>query len=106
MMIHATSNQRCLWTAGGRSLPNGVLDAPKTRTAGGLRGSNAGTSQRSAKRHEERRRMPHHQESTGKPLARGRAKTADIEGARRATVAARPDEVHARQAIGDIETAC
>ena len=50
--------------------------------------------------------MPQHQERAANALARGPAKTADIEGARRATVEARPDEVHARQAIGEIETAC
>jgi hypothetical protein len=50
--------------------------------------------------------MPHHQERAANTLARGPAKTDDIEGARRATVEARPDRVHAEQAIGDIETAC
>jgi hypothetical protein len=50
--------------------------------------------------------MPHHQERGANALARGPAKTADIEGARRATVEARPDEARARQAIGDVETAC
>jgi hypothetical protein len=50
--------------------------------------------------------MPHHQERAANALARGSAKTDDIEGARRATVEARPDEVNARQAIGEIETAC
>jgi methyl coenzyme M reductase subunit D len=50
--------------------------------------------------------MPHHQERAANALARGPAKTDDIEGARRATVEARPDKVNARQAIGEIETAC
>jgi hypothetical protein len=50
--------------------------------------------------------MPHHQERAANTLARGPAKTDDIEGARRATAEARPDRVHAKQAIGDIETAC
>ena len=50
--------------------------------------------------------MPQHQERAANALARGPAKTDDIEGARRATTEARPGEVHARQAIGDIETAC
>jgi hypothetical protein len=50
--------------------------------------------------------MPHHQERAASALAHGPAKTDDIETARRATAAARPDEVHAREAIGEIETAC
>ena len=50
--------------------------------------------------------MPHHQERAANALARGPAKTDDIEGARRASVEARPDGVHARHAIGEIETAC
>jgi len=50
--------------------------------------------------------MPRHQERAANALARGPAKTDDIEGARRATVEARPDEAQARQAIGEIETAC
>jgi hypothetical protein len=50
--------------------------------------------------------MPHHQERAANALARGPAKTDDIEGARRATVEARPGEVHAMHAIGEIEIAC
>jgi hypothetical protein len=50
--------------------------------------------------------MPHHQERAASALARGPAKTDDIETARRATTEARPGEAHAKQAIGEIETAC
>ena len=51
--------------------------------------------------------MPHHQERAASALARGPAKTDDIESARRATTEAHPaGKAHAKQAIGDIETAC
>jgi hypothetical protein len=50
--------------------------------------------------------MPHHHERAASALARGPAKTDDIEGARRATAQARPGEAEAKQAIGEIETAC
>jgi enamine deaminase RidA (YjgF/YER057c/UK114 family) len=51
--------------------------------------------------------MPHHQERTASALARGPAKTDDIESARRGTAEAHtPAEAHAQQAIAEIETAC
>ena len=51
--------------------------------------------------------MTHHQERAANALAKGPAKTDDIETARRETVEARASEhAHAEQAIGEIETAC
>jgi hypothetical protein len=51
--------------------------------------------------------MPHHDERAPSVLARGPAKPDDIENARRGTAEARGSEhVHAREAIGEIETAC
>jgi F0F1-type ATP synthase epsilon subunit len=51
--------------------------------------------------------MPHHEERPASVLARGAAKPDDIESARRGTVEARAsEESHAREAIGEIETAC
>jgi hypothetical protein len=51
--------------------------------------------------------MPRHDERSPNVLARGPAKTDDIENARRGTAEARATErSHAEQAIGDIETAC
>jgi hypothetical protein len=51
--------------------------------------------------------MPHHDERPPNVLARGPAKPADIENARRGTVEARATEhSNAQQAIGEIEAAC
>jgi hypothetical protein len=51
--------------------------------------------------------MSHHQERAANALAKGPAKTDDIESARRGTVEARATEnAPAEQAIGEIETAC
>jgi hypothetical protein len=51
--------------------------------------------------------MSHHQERAANALAKGPAKTDDIEIARRGTVEARAsDNAHAERAIGEIETAC
>jgi hypothetical protein len=51
--------------------------------------------------------MPHHDERAPSVLARGPAKPDDIENARRGTAEARASErSHAREAFGEIETAC
>jgi hypothetical protein len=51
--------------------------------------------------------MPHHDERAASVLARGPAKPDDIENARRGTAEARASEQsQAREAFGELETAC